>query len=67
VPEKEKIMPAKKRYSAFEDLNANGKEQQKVQPSPVVAPETQPDATGSLSTPAVAASRDPGGFLFRKT
>ncbi len=26
-------MPAKKRYSAFEDLNSNGKEQQKVQPS----------------------------------
>mgnify|MGYP000949466546 CR=1 FL=1 len=31
-------MPAKKRYSAFEDLNSNGKEQPKIQP-PIVTPE----------------------------
>jgi hypothetical protein len=36
-------MPAKKRYSAFEDLNANGKEQQKVQPSRPIS-ETAPAA-----------------------
>ncbi len=39
-------MPAKKRYSAFEDLNANGKEQLKVQPSSIMQ-ETTP-ATPSV-------------------
>src|SRR5512137_1534445 len=31
-------MPAKKRYSAFDDLNANGKDKPKVEPSTPVQP-----------------------------